>query len=191
MLSPMIEPRSYFDGASGKLHGEDVLVSTKVLGQLAGVFADAEAFAAMDPSTVVYHVEMQQRTEEGTAGGLFFGTSFLRPGKVGNEYNMTRGHFHSRRECAEYYWCIRGTGALIMMNEARETWAEILEPGSLHYIPGQAAHRLVNTGDAELAVGACWPSDAGHDYDSINTAGFSARLLEINGNPTLIADSER
>jgi hypothetical protein len=37
--------------------------------------------------------------------------------------------------------------------------------------------RLVNIGDSQLAVGACWPSDAGHDYASIDRAGFSVRVL--------------
>ena len=78
------------------------------------------------------------------------------------------------------------TGALILMDEAGKTWFEAMRPGSLHYIPGFVAHRLANTGDVPLRVGACWPSDAGHDYASIASAGFTARLMCVHGVPTLV-----
>jgi glucose-6-phosphate isomerase len=185
MSSSLIKANGFLNPTSGRLKGADISSSLKTLGELEGVFANEGKRRAMDQDRVVYRVQMQARVDEGTVGGLYFGTSFLQPGKVGNEYFMTRGHFHARRETAEYYWCIHGTGALIMMNEAGETWAENLEPGTLHYIPGHTAHRLANTGDTELAVGACWPSDAGHDYAAISHRGFTARLLCINGKPSL------
>jgi glucose-6-phosphate isomerase len=98
---------------------------------------------------------------------------------------MTKGHFHARRDTAEYYWGITGHGILLFMDEKRNVWAEEMLPGSLHYIPGNIAHRLINSGDSELTVGACWPSDAGHDYAAIVNAGFSARILEKNGRPEI------
>ena len=68
----------------------------------------------------------------------------------------------------------------------RNTRAVHMYPGSLHYIPAYTAHRVVNTGDTELSFGACWPSDAGHNYDEIKERGFSKRLINQNGTPTLI-----
>lgn len=50
--------------------------------------------------------------------------------------------------------------------------------GTLHYIPGHMAHRLINTGNETLSVGACWCSDSGYDYDTIKNDGFSVRIFK-------------
>lgn len=160
----------------GALAG-DMAVGVKRLSELKGVFADEFARASMPQDAVIYTVHSHVAEREGTPGGLFFGTSFLNPGRVGDEYYMTRGHFHRRRDTAEYYWCLQGEGVLLRMDENRRCTAERMAPGSLHYICGHVAHRLVNTGGGVLAVGACWPSDAGHDYQSIEAQGFSARVV--------------
>ena len=170
-----------YDLTTGALTGECASHSEKKLSQLASVFEDTAAFQAMDGEQLVYEVTSHMAVEEGTPGGLFFGTSTVHPGKVGEEYFMTKGHFHNKRECAEYYWGISGEGILLIMDENRRCTAEKVRPGSLHYIGGYLAHRLVNTGTEDLVVGACWPSDAGHDYGSIETAGFSAKVVCENG----------
>lgn len=76
------------------------------------------------------------------------------------------------------------------MDESGKCWFEPMQPGSLHYIPGYIAHRLANTGDTPLRVGACWPSDAGHDYASIAEHGFTARLMNVGGVPTLVQEGQ-
>ena len=58
-----------------------------------------------------------------------------------------------------------------------------MSPGSLHYIPGNVGHRLINVSDSILSVGACWPSDAGHDYRSIVERGFPVRVKKADGKP--------
>lgn len=174
-----------YDLETGKLEGENASFSRKKLSQLQGVFADEKAFQAMDGEQSVYEVSSHAAVPEGTSGGLFFGTSRIHPGKVGNEYFMTKGHFHQKRETAEYYWGISGEGVLLLMDENRHYTAEQVEKGSLHYIGGHIAHRLINTGEADLVVGACWPSNAGHDYGSIETAGFSVRVVCENGRAVL------
>lgn len=175
----------YLDITSGLLKGERIITSQKKIGQLEGVFKDEALRAAMDQNLTVYSVQAWMPVNEGTPGGLFFGNSTLFPGKVGNEYFMTRGHFHALADTAEFYWCIKGTGVLLIMDERRIVKAEKMVPGSLHYIPGRTAHRVVNTGSEELVFNACWPSDAGHDYETIDREGFAARLMEINGIPVL------
>ena len=50
-----------------------------------------------------------------------------------------------------------------------------MKPGSVHYIPGNVAHRVANTGNEPLIFLASWPSDAGHDYARIRETGFSKR----------------
>jgi len=51
------------------------------------------------------------------------------------------------------------------------------------------AHRVANTGELVLTFLACWPSDAGHDYERIVAEGFCARLRKVRGSPTLVEDS--
>ena len=62
-----------------------------------------------------------------------------------------------------------GEGALILMDGNRRTWVESMAAGSVHHIPPKGAHRIANVGDVPLRIVACWPSDAGHDYDSVRS----------------------
>lgn len=180
MNSPVdLNPQNY------KMTGEPVVNQLRKLKELPGVFQDQGCFDRMDPEQTAYTVQAWFPGTEGTPGGLFFGASTIYPGKVGNEYFMTKGHFHAQSDRAEFYWGVEGEGMLILMDRNRKTWAERVYPGSLHYIGGEIAHRLANTGNEKLVVGACWPSDSGHDYQEIAKNGFSARLLEINGEPML------
>ena len=94
---------------------------------------------------------------------------------------MTKGHFHVNKDCAEIYFGIAGVGLLLLMDEEGHTWAEKVYEGSLHHIDGRIAHRLVNTGDEDLKVGACWPTSAGHDYHAIEKREFGYRVYKRNG----------
>lgn len=181
----ILQAQAFFDGASATLSGAKVVHSRKKLKELPGVFADSGAFARMDPETVVYEVDAHQEGEA-QEGGLLFGISHVHPGKVGDEFFMTKGHYHALRNRAEYYWGLGGEGLLLLMQEDRSVRVERVCPGSLHYIPGNVAHRLVNTGLETLHVGACWPSDAGHDYQAITDAGFPARVVEKDGRAVVI-----
>jgi glucose-6-phosphate isomerase len=170
---------------SWTLQGEGIIESKKCIKDLIGVFRDESACNLMDQDTLVYNVQAHLPVKEGTPGGLYFGTTIIQPGVVGDEYFMTRGHFHATSDRAEYYWGVQGSGMLILMDSDRNTWAEPMFPGSLHYINSHVAHRVANTGNTTLIFGACWPSDAGHNYAEININGFSARLIQANGKPIL------
>jgi glucose-6-phosphate isomerase len=169
----------------GRLLGDAVQRQVRTIGDLGGVFADEAARAAMDGGRLVYEVELYLPEPEGTLGGLFWGTTRIAPGRVGDEYFMTKGHFHRQRDRAEYYRGVSGEGVLILMDEQRRWRAERMRPGSLHYIPGFTAHRVANTGEDDLLFEACWPADAGHDYATIADHGFSVRLLCRDGKPVL------
>ncbi len=177
-------PELFF--TSNSLVGEGVDKTTRKVKDLTGIFADQVAFAATNPEAVAYNVSSYLPVGEGTPGGLFFGITYLYPGKIGNEYMMTKGHYHAQADRAEYYWGLAGEGMLLFMDEDRHVWAEKMFPGSLHYIPGRVAHRVANIGSQLLSFAACWPSDAGHNYKEIAVNGFARRLVEINGKPTLI-----
>ena len=177
-------PPYFFNGE--ELRGEGIVHSCRTLADLRGVFADVEAYSRMDLETVVYRVSSMLPVPEGTRGGLYMGITYISPGQVGNEYFMTKGHFHRNLDSAECYWGVKGEGMLILMDSTRKVWAERMSPGSLHYIPAGIAHRVANVGGEELVFSACWPSDAGHDYETIAREGFARRLLNINNVPQLV-----
>jgi glucose-6-phosphate isomerase len=182
----IVEPSHSLIPESWYLQGDAIKNSEKRIKDLKGVFGDETAFREIDPEMLVYKVQAYFPVQEGTPGGLFFGTTTIQPGKVGKEYFITRGHFHANADRGEYYWGVQGEGILILMDSNRTTWAERMFPGSLHYIAGYVAHRVANTGNSPLIFGACWISDAGHNYEEIEQNGFSSRLLEQNKVPGLI-----
>jgi glucose-6-phosphate isomerase, archaeal len=177
------------DLSTGELSGGPVQHTVRTVKDLQGIFHDEAARLALDPAQTVYRVQAILPAPEGRPGELFWGTTFIEPGMVGDEYFMTKGHFHADRSRTEFYLTVAGSGALILMDEDHKTRFEPMEPGSLHYIPPHTAHRTANVGGSMLSFLACWPSDAGHDYAAIASAGFSARLRSVHGTPTLVEES--
>ncbi|MBQ4279461.1 MAG: cupin domain-containing protein [Rikenellaceae bacterium] len=183
-MDEIVMPSCIFSGKI--LTGERVAHVSRDVGSIREIFGSPEAVGERQAAGTAYVVSSYMPQREGTPGGLCFGITHLYPGKVGDEYYMTKGHYHARIETAEFYWGIEGEGMLILMDRERRVWAERMFPGSLHYIPGGVAHRVANTGGALLSFGACWPSDAGHDYGSIGRTGFAARLRCVDGEPKLV-----
>ncbi len=174
------------DWATGMLAGNSLQTSQKTLGQIRALFHDQQAARHMSADLELYCVQFYTPVKEGIEGGLFWGSTIIQPGKVGDEYYMTKGHFHRLRNRAEYYATFHGEGALLLMDEGGATRYEKMSPGSVHYIPGHTAHRVANTGSTPLVFSACWPSDSGHDYETIEREGFGARMLERDGKPVLV-----
>jgi glucose-6-phosphate isomerase len=168
------------------LSDAQLLESVKTVGQLKGIFASEQGWQEMDPNTVVYRVQAWCPVPEGTEGAQFWGTTIVEPGLVDSEYFMTHGHFHLKRDRTEYYGTVQGEGALILMDESRATRMEPMSAGTLHFIPPNTAHRVANIGHVPLRFVACWPSDAGHDYESIRKHGFGARLMNVNREAVLV-----
>ena len=187
-VAPMPNLQIMVDLKTGDLSGEGIKSIARCIKDLKGIFGDEKARQSLDQEKVVYRVQTFSPVGDGEEGGLFWGTTFIEPGMVGNEYFMTKGHYHAERGRGEYYMTVAGGGALILMDENRNTSFKAMLPGTLHYIPAHTAHRVANTSGSVLAFLACWPSDAGHDYESIAVEGFSARLLEVGGAPTLVEE---
>ncbi|MGL6193654.1 MAG: glucose-6-phosphate isomerase family protein, partial [Thermoguttaceae bacterium] len=133
---------------------------------------------------VIYKVYEKQMPH--LPGELQWCMSVTLPGKVGREYYMTKGHFHAIRNTAELYLCVRGEGFMLMETESGETVAEPMVPNRCVYVPAYWAHRSVNTGNEPLISYCVYPGDAGHDYGSIETAGFRKRIVEIDGKPCVV-----
>ena len=119
-------------------------------------------------------------------GDLLFGTTILYPGKVGSEYYMTKGHFHTHLETAEVYYTLDGEGYMVMENPEGDTIELPLTKGQAVYVPRRYAHRTVNTGTQPLVLFFTFAADAGHDYGTIETKGYHKMLVEQNSKAAVI-----
>ena len=160
---------------------------TRRLSSMAGQYASAEAYEAMlaqgDP--VLYEVYEVPRPEY--CHELVSGLSIVHPGKVGDEYFMTKGHFHAVLEATEIYQCVAGEGAMIMETPEGDWQVAELRPGTVLYVTGRWAHRSVNTRpDTDLMLFFVCPGHAGHDYGSIEKQGFRKLLLDRAGTPAVV-----
>lgn len=120
------------------------------------------------------------------AGDLAFGTSIVYPGKVGNEFFMTKGHYHTILDTAEVYYCLQGRGYMLMENPEGDWDAKELTPGTAVYVPKRFAHRSINTGNGPLITFFTFRADAGHDYGTIETKGYRKLLIEKDGKVEII-----
>ena len=107
----------------------------RTLSSLRGQYLDQQAYDAMlaKEDALVYEVYEIKRPE--VAGELLMGVSVIHPGKVGREFFMTKGHFHTIRETAEIYYCMKGEGKMVMETPQGETSVETLSPGKVLYVP--------------------------------------------------------
>lgn len=153
-------------------------------------YADQEAAAAAvaggDPLVYEYY----DMGVQSTSGDVAYGTSTTFPGKVGDEYFMTKGHYHQVRDRAEVYFGLKGHGMLLLQTEEGAFTATEMGPGTVAYVPPCWGHRTVNTGDEDFVFLAVYPGDAGHDYGSIETTGFARRVVGVDGTPTLTDNAE-
>ncbi|MFV0406324.1 MAG: glucose-6-phosphate isomerase family protein [Propioniciclava sp.] len=163
---------------SGSLAGPELVTTTKTLGDVAGIYADA---SGCDPRTEAYQVQSYTGGPLEQAGNLYAGMTTLYPLGFHGELNMTRGHYHADRAQCEVYLGVVGEGLLLLGRPDETWWCERISPGSVHYISGQTAHRLVNTGHGDLTVFAVWPTVAGHDYGAISPATFGVRVYRDGG----------
>lgn len=156
------------------------------LSSLRNKFMDGDAFQAKldDGDPLIYEVYENPRPE--LAGELASGLSIVHPGRIGQEYYMTKGHYHTVRGTAEVYYCLQGKGVLLTENEAGDVAVEEFLPGRVVYVTPDWAHRSINTGDEDLVTLFVYPANAGHDYATIDAVGFSKRLVERNGEPTIV-----
>jgi len=157
---------------------------TKRLSALRGLFLDADALERRisgEGDPVCYeNYAFNQNTAE---GDLFFGTTIIYAGKVGLEYHLTRGHYHSKRNRAETYQAVSGHGLVLFQREDGATRVAKLEPGMITYIPPHWAHRSINTSDEPLVFIWTCPVDAGNDYAVLGA--MELVVLDRNGSPSV------
>ncbi len=161
------------------------------LSDLRGCFADASAYeAALAQGDPLLYSVVSLAPGAGP-GALHYGVGRLMPGRVGSEYFMTRGHFHSWREASELYLGLSGEGLLLL--EAEGSGESRIVPLRAHeavYVPGHTAHRTINTGRTPLIYVGVYPADAGHDYGAMAERNFRKVVLERDGQPVLLERTE-
>jgi glucose-6-phosphate isomerase, archaeal len=157
------------------------------LSALRGQFLDQEAYDKMlsVEDQLLYEVYEIKRPE--VAGELLMGISIVHPGKVGREFFMTKGHFHTVIDTAEVYYCLKGEGYMVMETPEGETSVKLLSPGKVLYVPPRWAHRSVCTSRLEdLVTFFVYPGNAGHDYGTIEQLGFRKLVVDSESGPTII-----
>jgi len=187
---PPIEPLlSRYNPATGELAGAKA--TERHLADLRGCFADATAYAAAlaAGNPLLYRVASVEPAAG--EGDLHYGVGCLMPGKIGDEYHLTKGHLHSWRPAAEFYFGLSGEGVMLLEDEATgESRLAPLRPHQAVYVPGHTAHRTMNTGNAPLTYLGVYPARAGHDYGVIAQRNFRCVVVERNGQPVMLERSQ-
>jgi glucose-6-phosphate isomerase, archaeal len=157
-----------------------------------GYYADAAALDRLiaeqnDP----LHYETFEKDIPEKAGQLCFCISQLQPGRVGDEFFMTKGHYHVVAATAEVYLCLRGQGLMLMKTPPdaeghSRCAAEPMQRNRLVYVPPCWAHRSINTGNEPLVSLCVWPGNAGHNYGDIADQGFPQRAFLRDGQVVLV-----
>lgn len=165
-----------------------VKTDKRYLSQMKGMFNDEKALQdkiAAEGDSMIY--EFYNLPLPNDPGDLAFGCSILNPGKVGDEYFFTKGHFHTILETGEMYYCLKGHGYMLLENPEGDWSAQEMKAGEAVYVPKRYAHRSINVDPNEqLITFYVYRADAGHDYGTIETKGYRKLLVEKNGEPAII-----
>jgi glucose-6-phosphate isomerase, archaeal len=180
--SPQLDPfTTLLDLDSGALDPQRRIVE-RTLGDMEGMYLES-----IDPSRrdqLVYRVfEIPVPVSE---SNIMSSTTVIEPGTVGDEYHMTKGHFHAVRDRAEIYIGLGGEGRLVTATADGRPIVETIRRGTVSYVPGHWAHRTVNVGAEPLVFFAAYPADAGYDYATIEQRGFPVLVVESDGVPEVV-----
>jgi len=175
-----------FDLAAGIMENPTAQIDRRA-SDMRGYYADEAALERLiaaqgDP----VHYETFESPVPEQAGHLRYCISKLYPGVVGDEYFMTKGHYHTVLKTGEIYLCLRGTGLMMMKTAEGDCRWEAFAPGRMVYVPPCWAHRSINTGDEPLISFCVYPGDAGHNYGDIQTEGFPQRVFQRDGRVLIV-----
>ena len=166
--------RGELEGATGRY--------VKTLADLDGLYEDSAAFAALKREhggDVVY--EVTDYRPSANPGDMIVGVTRMRPGKVGREYFLTRGHIHDNANRPEMYYGESGSGLMLLELPEGEIRAVEIGPRVLCYVPPYWIHRSVNIGSGDLVMTFAYPADSGQDYAIIEEAGGMRKRVVDDG----------
>jgi glucose-6-phosphate isomerase len=191
MLNPNDYPTSVkFDFNEGSFSPLEKKVERHV-SDMAVMWHDQEAAQAAisNGDRLVYEIFYQSFTT--SKSDMALGTTRISPGTIGDEYHMTKGHFHEAEDQPEVYFCLQGEGYLLLETLEGEFRAERWEPGTISHIPPMWAHRVVNTSKENLVFVAVYHLSAGHNYAPVEQKGFAQVVVERDGEPVFISNDRR
>jgi glucose-6-phosphate isomerase, archaeal len=174
LREPVICPVSVSDGRLGNASGR----YTKCLSDLAGLYADEAAFsdAVKRGDDIVYDVTDFRPSSQ--SGDMIFGVTRMSPGRIGDEFFLTRGHIHARADRPEIYYGETGQGVMLLESPEGEIRALPIGSRDVCYVPPFWIHRSVNVGAIDLVMTFAYPADAGQDYAIIErSSGMRARVV--------------
>jgi len=165
--------------------GDAPLIVTRRLSDVRGLYADAQAEAALvSDNPLTYEVYYGYNSPE-VEGQLGYCTTIIRPGEVGDEYFMTKGHYHAKADRAEVYYGLIGEGYLLLQTPEGKINIQEMRAGVVAYVPPHWGHRTINVGSENFVFLSVFPADAGYDYKTIAEHGFASIIVEREGRPTV------
>jgi len=175
------------DFESGKLSSYDKKAEIRLSDLAPYVYNTkvVEERLARKENPVIY--SYQDCVQPSVIGEMNFGITVIFPGKIGDEYNFTRGHYHTNMEPGEIYIGIQGEGLLLAQKRNGSCRSERIERGRVVYAPGDwNGHRTVNTGKDKLIFLTIEQAASGHDYETVKRNGLAKLVVEEDGKPKLI-----
>ena len=169
-----------FNLAEGIMHNPKSHLVRRA-GDMKGHYRDHEALADLVAAGNPTHYEVFETPVPHEYGHLMYCISKLHPGLVGEEWFMTKGHYHTAINTGEIYLALRGEGLMMMKTPDGQCRYERFEPGRMVYVPPYWGHRSINTGREPLISFCVYPGDAGHNYGDIEKEGFPRRAFSRNG----------
>lgn len=148
------------------------------ISSMKGHYKDEKAFNELVSKGDLMHYEIFENSMPEEYGHLISGISKLYPGKVGNEYFMTKGHYHTIENTSEIYLCLDGEGYMLMKTRDGNVNCQKMIKNTIVYVPPFWAHRSVNTGASPLVTFFIYNAEAGHNYGDIEKEGFIKRIVE-------------
>ena len=161
----------------GFTHSNELVHMQRHLSGFSGYFADQDAAKTMLETTDPLIYEYWEREYEGEGQAISFGMTRIYPGQVGEEFFKTKGHFHADDQGDEIHMTLEGEGLLLLSDRDGVCQTMEMKPGKVNYIPGQFAHRTINTGTKPLVFAGFWPPKILHDYETIARGGFSKLVI--------------
>jgi glucose-6-phosphate isomerase len=169
-----------FDLARGMMHDPKSHLVRRA-SAMRGHYRDAAALEALVAAGDPVHYEVFETPVPHEYGHLMYCISKLHPGLVGDEWFMTKGHYHTALNTGEIYLALRGEGLMMMKTPDGRCRHERFEPGRMVYVPPYWGHRSINTGTEPLISFCVYPGDAGHNYGDIEKEGFPRRAFLRQG----------
>ena len=163
------EPSLYvIDAISGSL-ADPARRYVKRVSDLVGIYGEKDEFAR----------DVWQRKDEIACsvsdlgrsfapGDLIYGTTWMAPGRSGDEFYMTRGYIHSKPARSETYAGISETGVLPPESPTGDIRTLDMAPGIVASVPPYWIHRSVNTGYWPLVMSFCFSADAYRTTESLS-----------------------